>query len=373
MHQAPHDYFRYTRHGLELLLRRAGFSPPAIEPIGGFFRLLSRRLLNGVQHSPLLLSRFIGLVFIPPALLLPAARFPRPPPRLYTGVSMLSAQVLILGLLSRPTSPANPPSSSPPRPSPSDPHPRLSRLSQALGLAGDDLKSFGYQVIEDHFTAKDAARTGPDDEHHREDARQARPRASPSAATTTPRSSRSPFVGANDAGSSTGAVLELARCLKDTPTAKDIYFVFFDGEEAFGEWTLRDSLYGTRHLSALWEEDGTLRPPRRAHQRRHDRRQGSPHRRRAVLLRGSAPRCSGPSPPEKGYTRHFDGGQFAVEDDHVPYLRLGVRALNLIDFSYGPDHKWWHTPEDTMDKVSPQSLQIVGSVVAETLLRLDRQ
>ncbi len=72
VHQAPHDYFRYTRHGLEFLLLASGFSTPAIEPIGGFWRLLSRRLLNGVQQSPPLLKPFIALVFIPLALLLPA-------------------------------------------------------------------------------------------------------------------------------------------------------------------------------------------------------------------------------------------------------------------------------------------------------------
>lgn len=71
VHQAPHDYFRYTRHGLELLLRRAGFSHPDIAPIGGFWRLLARRLLNAVQQSPAFLKPLIALFFVPVALLLP--------------------------------------------------------------------------------------------------------------------------------------------------------------------------------------------------------------------------------------------------------------------------------------------------------------
>jgi SAM-dependent methyltransferase len=48
-HQQPHDYFRYTRHGLRLLLERAGFAVEEMVPVGGYFRLLSRRLLNGLQ------------------------------------------------------------------------------------------------------------------------------------------------------------------------------------------------------------------------------------------------------------------------------------------------------------------------------------
>ena len=58
------------------------------------------------------------------------------------------------------------------------------------------------------------------------------------------------FVGANDAGSSTGLLLELARAMKDESYKDDIYLVFFDGEEAFGEWSDLDSLYGSRHLAA---------------------------------------------------------------------------------------------------------------------------
>lgn len=71
VHQAPHDYFRYTRHGLELLLSRAGFTGIRIIPAGGYFRLLARRLLNGLQF-------FTGgmrwILFLPAAaLLVPAA------------------------------------------------------------------------------------------------------------------------------------------------------------------------------------------------------------------------------------------------------------------------------------------------------------
>ncbi len=71
VHQAPHDYFRYTRHGLEYLLGGAGFVNLRIQPVGGYFRLLSRRLWNGLQFFPVFLLPLAALFVAPPALLLP--------------------------------------------------------------------------------------------------------------------------------------------------------------------------------------------------------------------------------------------------------------------------------------------------------------
>lgn len=70
-HQQPHDYFRYTRYGVEYLLRRAGFAQFEIRPVGGFFRLLSRRLFNALQFFPGPLMLIAALFFVPPALALP--------------------------------------------------------------------------------------------------------------------------------------------------------------------------------------------------------------------------------------------------------------------------------------------------------------
>jgi Zn-dependent M28 family amino/carboxypeptidase len=74
---------------------------------------------------------------------------------------------------------------------------------------------------------------------------------------------------------------------------------------------------------------------------------------------------------ELGYGSYFTNYALPIEDDHAPFLRKGVRAVDLIDFEYGPNHSWWHTPEDTMDKLSPKSFEVVGRVVLETLKRLD--
>jgi SAM-dependent methyltransferase len=75
VHQAPHDYFRYTRHGLEYLLKRAPLEIVEIRPVGGYFRLLARRLLNGLQFFS---GGWRWILFVPAALLLvpPALALP---------------------------------------------------------------------------------------------------------------------------------------------------------------------------------------------------------------------------------------------------------------------------------------------------------
>jgi SAM-dependent methyltransferase len=70
-HQQPRDYYRYTRYGLEYLLRQAGFEPQEIRPAGGFFRLLSRRMLNALQFFPGPSILLAAIFFVPPALILP--------------------------------------------------------------------------------------------------------------------------------------------------------------------------------------------------------------------------------------------------------------------------------------------------------------
>jgi SAM-dependent methyltransferase len=79
VHQSPHDYFRYTRHGMQYLLEKAGFDQIRITPVGGYFRLLSRRLLNGLQFFTGGLKWFLFLpaavCLVPPALVLPFLDF----------------------------------------------------------------------------------------------------------------------------------------------------------------------------------------------------------------------------------------------------------------------------------------------------------
>jgi len=179
------------------------------------------------------------------------------------------------------------------------------------------------------------------------------------------------FVGANDAGSSTGLLLELARALKDEPFSSDLYLIFFDGEEAFGEWSESDSLYGSRHLASKWRNDGTLA---RLKALINVDMVGDRDLKivKEMYSSETIQRLVWQVARDLGYGAYFDAQPYAVEDDHVPFLRNGVRAVNLIDFEYGPGHSWWHTPEDTMDKLSPRSLEVTGRTVHETLRRLGK-
>lgn len=178
------------------------------------------------------------------------------------------------------------------------------------------------------------------------------------------------FVGANDGGASAGFLLEMARALKSAPLKNSVYLIFFDGEEAVREWTPDDSLYGSRHLAERWYRDGTLAKLEALinvdmigdRDLKILREQYSSET--LMRLIWSVAR-------EQGVYPHFNGPAMAIEDDHVPFLRLGARAANLIDFEYGPDNSWWHTPQDTMDKLSPRSFEIVGNVLVEVLRRLD--
>lgn len=178
------------------------------------------------------------------------------------------------------------------------------------------------------------------------------------------------FVGANDGGASAGLLLEMARALKDRPLRNDVYLVFFDGEEAVKDWTATDSLYGSRHVAERWQKDGTngrllalINVDMIGDRDLHVVKElySSESLRRLVWQVAS----------QTGQARKFDGAEIAIEDDHAPFLRLGVRALDLIDFEYGPNHSWWHTEQDTMDKLSADSLQSVGKVLMETLKRLE--
>jgi Zn-dependent M28 family amino/carboxypeptidase len=72
-----------------------------------------------------------------------------------------------------------------------------------------------------------------------------------------------------------------------------------------------------------------------------------------------------------GDAKYFREDVGAIDDDHRPFAEVGVNVLDVIDFDYGPNQSYWHTDKDTMDKLSEQSLQIVGDVVLEVTKDLD--
>lgn len=175
------------------------------------------------------------------------------------------------------------------------------------------------------------------------------------------------FVGANDGGSSTGLLLALADYYRlHKPTGYSVWLVWFDGEEAFRQWSDQDSTFGSRHLAEKWQKDGTLSNIK------------------AFMLvdmigdadldvlkdLNSTPwlqQLVHDAASKLGYQSHFFAQASNIEDDHLPFARLGVPVVDLIDFDYGFSNVFWHSPEDTLDKLSPQSLEIVGSVVVNTI------
>ena len=179
------------------------------------------------------------------------------------------------------------------------------------------------------------------------------------------------YIGANDGGSSTAILLELANHLRGKKRdGYSVWLVWTDGEEAVKTWTNTDSLYGTRHLADKWNKDGTLKKIKAflladmigdADLNIENDADSTPWLEDLVLQAAT----------RYGYQSHFFGRKIPVLDDHIPFVQLGVPCADLIDLDYGYNNVFHHTPQDTIDKLSPQSLQIVGSVILETIRMLD--
>ena len=185
---------------------------------------------------------------------------------------------------------------------------------------------------------------------------------------------RKDFVGANDGGSSTGLPLALADKLRSQKKRDgySVWVVWLDGEEAIKQWTATDSVYGARHLAEKWKNDGTAAKIKgfllldmvgdSDLNIEHDQN-STPWLEDMVYKAASG----------LGYQSHFFGRNIAVSDDHEPFAKIGVPVADLIDFDYGYGNVFWHTPQDTLDKLSPKSLEIVGDVTLETVRLIDER
>jgi len=185
------------------------------------------------------------------------------------------------------------------------------------------------------------------------------------------------YVGANDGGSSTAILLEYANQLRGGESGKtrdghSVWLVWTDGEEAVRKWSDTDSLYGARHLAEKWEKDGTLKKIKALMVMDMigdadldiDRNTiGTPWL--LDLIYAAAERL--------GYQSHFYAREGPIEDDHLPFVKRGVPSADVIDLDYGYNNVFHHTAQDTMDKLSPKSLQIVGDTTLETIHMLDQR
>ena len=184
------------------------------------------------------------------------------------------------------------------------------------------------------------------------------------------------YIGANDGASSSALLLELANQLRGKPRdGYSIWLVWDDAEEAMKPDTempfLDDSLYGISHLAEKWQADATLKKIKAFvladmigdADLNVDRDTNSTPWLQEVIYEAAT---------RLGYQSHFFARSLAMEDDHLPFVKHGVPSADLIDFTYGYNNVFWHTPQDTVDKLSPMSLEIVGSVILETVRILDK-
>ena len=187
------------------------------------------------------------------------------------------------------------------------------------------------------------------------------------------------FVGADDGGSGTGTMLELARLFCARKNSLNVWIVFFDGEEAQGNWTDGASIqwkkdnsnntFGSREMAAQMALSGELKRVKAMiladmigpANVRIKRDTGSTRWLTDFIWETAA---------QLGYKNNFVNEDYAVGgDDHFSFIRRGVAGCDLIDFSV----PYWHTPQDTLDKVDPRSLAIVGQVLSATLPRFEKK
>jgi len=175
------------------------------------------------------------------------------------------------------------------------------------------------------------------------------------------------FVGANDGGSSTAFLIEMARVLNARPNTFTIELLFFDGEEAtLRDWGPRDHTYGSQHYVETARNSGTLSTLRAlvlvdmiAERSQRFMRESTSTPWLTEIIWSTARRL--------GYGSVFVDADTPIEDDHVPFLDAGVPATDIIDLDYPA----WHTAADTLDQTSARSLQIVGDVVLASLAPLE--
>jgi glutaminyl-peptide cyclotransferase len=184
------------------------------------------------------------------------------------------------------------------------------------------------------------------------------------------------FVGANDGASGVAVLLELARSLPARLSGPSVQLVAFDAEESRGNRDFdRDGTRGSRQFVAYARNGG---------------QQGSAplNQIRAMVLFDMVGDCDLQLPYESNSDKNLYAGfavaaaelngdpgpfrfnTFAVGDDHIPFLDAGIPAVDFIDFTFGPGAppgRYWHTPADTIDKVCPASLEVVGETALKAI------
>ncbi len=175
------------------------------------------------------------------------------------------------------------------------------------------------------------------------------------------------FIGADDGGSSTAVMLELARLLCPQKGKYAVWIAFFDGEEAMKHWSDSDSRYGSRQMAARFSASGDLKKIRAflladivGGRQAQFLRESSSNSALIDLVWNTAAKL--------GYSANFPNESTSAEDDHDSFLKRGVPSVDVIgDFM---NNGYWHTPQDSLDKISPKMLAITGHVFLESVKQL---
>ena len=175
------------------------------------------------------------------------------------------------------------------------------------------------------------------------------------------------FVGADDSGSSTAVMLELARLLCPQHGKYAVWIAFFDGEEAMKHWSATDSRYGSRQMAARLAISGDIKKIEAflladivGGRTAQFLRESSSNPALIDLVWNAAAKL--------GYSAIFLNDMTSAEDDHDPFMQRGVPAVDVIgDFVH---NGYWHTPQDTLDKISAKTLAIVGHIFLESVKQL---
>lgn len=182
------------------------------------------------------------------------------------------------------------------------------------------------------------------------------------------------YIGANDGASSSALLLEIANQLRGKKlNGYSVWLLWDDAEESMKlPWDDPESLYGVRHLAEKWQSDGTLKKVKAfiLEDMIGDADLNIEHDANSTpwledLVYQAATRL--------GYQSHFFGREISVDDDHLPFIQRGVPAVDLIDLNYGYNNVFHHTTDDTVDKLSPKSLEIIGTVTLETVRLLNQR
>jgi Zn-dependent M28 family amino/carboxypeptidase len=182
------------------------------------------------------------------------------------------------------------------------------------------------------------------------------------------------FVGADDAGSSTAVMLELARLLCPQKGKYAVWIAFFDGEEAVNlQWADPDNTYGSREMAARLAISGDL-PKVKAFLLADLVGGKNPHFRRDEISTKWLVDLVWGEAAKLGYSNIFLNEPYEIGgDDHFSFKKRNVPVIDVIDLDTANDVPYWHTPQDTLDKISAKTLAITGHVFLESIKLLQSQ